>query len=547
MVAKSPRRIRNFKRPGALQILEESVHLLRMNTAAFLSNYYIGSLPFALGFLYFWADMSRSAYAAERLPVAALGLGLLFAWMKFWHFIFCGRIRAYLHGTALTDSPFRSWASVVATQTLIQASGFIILPLAGMVVIPLGWCYAFYQNASVPSDQYAAGVGSVCKYAWQQARLWPRQNHIVILILTLFGIVVFINTAACVVIVPHLIKKLLSIETVFTLSGIHMINTTFWAVCFCLTYLFIDPLIKTAYTLRCYYGAAVKTGADLKADLRPFVRFGSRVAAAGIIGIMLISSTPVRADNQQPIETEALDRSIEEVLNRPEFAWRMPRDFKPPAEEIEKGPLMRIVEWLGDKLVIALKTVTGWIERLAEWLAGLIPENNSRSTSTTDWIKSARILIVLLLSVLLCLMLWILYKILQRRRPSPVELEAVAAEPDPDLTDENVHADELPLNRWLDLAKQLRQKGEWRLAMRALYLATLAYLAEKNKITIAAYKSNQDYLNEVYRRAHDNKDLLAAFTDSVNRFERVWYGMRKMSRSDYKRYQSVQKRIMTFA
>ena len=547
MVDRSSRRLRNFKRPGTLQILEESVHLLRMNTAAFLSSYYIGSLPFALGILYFWADMSRSAYAAERLPIAALGLGLLFAWMKFWHFIFCSRIQAHLQGTSFAGRPFSDLLSMAAMQTLIQASGFIVLPLASLAVIPLGWCYAFYQNASIPSDQHPTGIGSLCKNAWQQARLWPRQNHMVILTLSLFSIVVFFNTAVCVVIIPYLFKKFLGIESVFTLSGIHMINTTFWAVCLCLTYLFVDPLIKTVFTLRCYYGAALKTGTDIRADLNRFVHIGSRIAAAGIIGILLISSAPTWADQQRPIETKALDQSIEEVLSRPEFTWRMPRDFKPPAEEVEKGPFVRIVEWIGDKFVIVIKAVYGWVERLVEWLAELIPKSENAPPSSADWVKSARVLIVLLLSVLLCMMLWIFYRVLGRRRSNSVDMEAVAVVPDLDLSDENVHADELPLNRWLDLAKELHRKGEWRLAMRALYLATLAHLGEENKITIATYKSNRDYLNELHRRAHDNKDLLTAFVDIVNRFETVWYGMRKIARSDFERYQSIQKRIMAFA
>ena len=50
---------------SALRIIEEAVHLLRTGPGLLLSVYYLGSVPFVLGLLYFWADMSRSPNANE--------------------------------------------------------------------------------------------------------------------------------------------------------------------------------------------------------------------------------------------------------------------------------------------------------------------------------------------------------------------------------------------------------------------------------------------------------------------------------------------------
>ena len=71
-------------------------------------------------------------------------------------------------------------------------------------------------------------------------------------------------------------------------------------------------------------------------------------------------------------------------------------------------------------------------------------------------------------------MAFIFIRIWQRRRVKPVETISTSAIPVPDLTDEKVKADDLSTNRWLSLAGELADKGELRLAMRALYLATLA-------------------------------------------------------------------------
>ena len=63
----------------------------------------------------------------------------------------------------------------------------------------------------------------------------------------------------------------------------------------------------------------------------------------------------------------------------------------------------------------------------------------------------------------------------------------------------------LPANRWLDLAKELMAKGSLRLAMRALYLATLSYFAERELVTVEIYKSNRDYERELQRRLADQR------------------------------------------
>ncbi len=59
---------------SALELAEEAFHLLRQAPARVLAFYAIGAVPFVLGFLYFWADLSRSAYAADHAVAAALGV-----------------------------------------------------------------------------------------------------------------------------------------------------------------------------------------------------------------------------------------------------------------------------------------------------------------------------------------------------------------------------------------------------------------------------------------------------------------------------------------
>ena len=254
---------------SAIRMVEESVHLLRSAPVALLAGYYLGSVPFVLGLLYFWADMSRSAHASEHSAMAAAGLAFLFVWMKFWQSVFALQVRSRIFGATASRWSLRRIASITATQALIQSTRIIVMPIAGLMMIPFGYCYAFYQNASVHLDGDVQNVSSTARWSWSQAKLWPRQNHLLIGVFWLFGLVILLNVSITAFMLPQLVKTLFGIHTVFTLTGIRMLlNTTFWIAMLGTTYLLLDPFIKTAYVLRCFYGSALETGEDLKTELQ---------------------------------------------------------------------------------------------------------------------------------------------------------------------------------------------------------------------------------------------------------------------------------------
>src|SRR5437867_9689975 len=118
---------------GGLDLIDEAAHLLRAASSATLATYYLGAIPFVLGFLYFWADMSRSPFADQHLAEAALGTAALFIWMKFCHAWFARRIRAQLAAEPMPEWNIRQSLRVLLTQAVIQPSGLFIIPLALIV------------------------------------------------------------------------------------------------------------------------------------------------------------------------------------------------------------------------------------------------------------------------------------------------------------------------------------------------------------------------------------------------------------------------------
>ena len=557
-VAKPVIRNRRPQRRSAIRILEEAVHLLRGAPGHLFAYYYTGSLPFILGLLYFWGDMSRNAYATDYSAIASLGMALLFVWMKSWQAVFATRIKSIIINQPAYRLSWHRIFTLVANQALIHASGFLVLPLAALVMLPFGWCYAFYQNTTVLEDRQSQGLSRLYQRSWQQAKLWPNQNHILLSVFFVFGIIVFLNLAIFLFIVPYLLKKFLGFESIFTMSGIDSLNTTFLATTIGLTYLCMDPLVKTAYIMRCYYGEALKSGADIKDQLSRLVQQGKTLVTFVFLILFLFPSVifatvphEVRPGTVEiginSVAAEDLDHSIEQVLSRREFAWRLPRERRIEEEPEKLGPVATVLKWAWRMLSKGIKTLWRWLVEFLEWLIDLLLKRDSaKNDSDTSWQMSVRGWLIVLLVLAAGVSIYLLWRFWQRRRirPGPVESEAVTVVPD--LTDDELTADDLPVDRWLAMAKELWAQGSVRLAMRALYLAILAHLGEHDLINIEVYKSNLDYTHELQRRAHDNPDLLKAFSTVVTLLERVWFGMHKISQQEVETFTTNQKRIMTF-
>ena len=533
----------------AIRMIEEAVHILRAAPGALLTFYYVGSVPFVLGLLYFWADMSRSANAHQYSAMAAMGLSFLFIWMKFWQTVYMLRVRAHIFGEIRLQWTLPRVVSIVATQSLVQATRIFVLPLASLMVVPYGFCYAFYQNVSVYEKAQGQTLSSACKWAWYQARLWPRQNHLLIGIYWLVGVVIFVNVSISVIFIPQMVKTLFGIDSAFTISGIYMVlNTTFWIVVLGITYLLLDPFIKATYVLRCFYGSALQSGEDLKTELGQILADKKKMVAGFLIVSLCVSPFSSFAVQKEPVTAVELDRSIEETMGRREFTWRMPREVNEMEEKENKGPLAAAVDWLVEMVGKGLNKIGDWITKLIKWLGSLLPKPDQKTESANgSWIAPVRMVLLILIILLLAVLTFIFVRIWRRHRSGVVESVDAVAAPIPDLADESVTADDVSTNRWLTMAGELADKGEFRLAMRALYLATLAHLADHDMITIEEYKSNREYERELKRRAHEHKELISIFSTSLNFFECVWYGMYRIARSDFDVFATNHRRIMAFA
>jgi hypothetical protein len=304
-----------------------------------------------------------------------------------------------------------------------------------------------------------------------------------------------------------------------------------------ITFLCIDPLLKGVYILRCFYGESLQTGQDLKAELKSFSAPAGIPAAALIL---LLCFSPLMAsgadtlerdpnakpDKQNAVASPDLNRSIDEVIQQREYSWRLPREGAPKVKDESE---LSAIERFFKSIESGFKALGRWIKDWFEWLDR---QGGRRPGTSLDGLSLAGVmkgLLVLLVVALAGLIIWLLVRLWRNQGPA-LEVAAEALPAAPDVSDENVGADQLPEDGWIRLARELLERGELRLALRALYLAALAHLAERNLITLAKYKSNRDYERELLRRGHALAEVPGLFSQSVSAFERVWYGRHGVSR-----------------
>ncbi|MFV1994113.1 MAG: hypothetical protein ACC661_01655 [Verrucomicrobiales bacterium] len=537
-----------YRGKGVLELIEEAVHALRRCGFPVLAYYYVGALPFVLGFLFFWSEMARSSFALQRSVGASLALAMLYLWMKIWQSIFCRRVLE----SWSPDSEFENLGPgrlirYGAVQVLLQAVAIPAQLAAFLLVVPFAWVYAIFQNATVlgfSRDHGKAPLRNLLRLAARQSNYQARENHLLILTGSVFAFFAWLNLLSVLVLIPILAKKFFGIESVFSVSPeAAYLNTTFVAVSLAVAFLCVSPLAKVVYTLRCFYGLSEASGSDLEWRLdylRSRRAAGKR--AALVAGLFVLGAMSLRGAERPPnagapaggaITALEMDSAIEEVIHRSRYLWRFPREMAP---EDELGPVARFFRATSVKIRSLFGSVAGAIDDLfakfRRWIGGRDFQWDRRAEpSKLDWAMAMRGATYLVGALVLAAILVVAMRSWRRRHVLEAEADDEGVNPgEIDLESEAIMASQLPEEQWMTLAREQIERGEFRLAVRALFLASLASLGQRRLLRIERSKSNLDYLGELQRRGRSDAELQSAFGENVRVFERSWYGFHGVSR-----------------
>ena len=179
---------------------------------------------------------------------------------------------------------------------------------------------------------------------------------------------------------------------------------------------------------------------------------------------------------------------LREILARPEFQWE------------ESQPIV----------------IPDWLDRILNWLDQL----TNRVLNTA--LSFGRIPLLVTAVLLFLLSLFFVSRGLSRSLVREAHLEGEGSESDNLLTSQGA----------FKRAEDLSVQGDYRNAIRYLYLSSLLVLDEQGVMRYDRSRTNREYLRSVSSRP----ELAAPLRDVIEVFDRVWYGFQKVDENTYKSY-----------
>jgi hypothetical protein len=481
-----------------IELLEEAVALVRQAPARAWTWYLAGAIPFFAALL-FYIRATTGALAVPDPAAAALALALLFGWRQFTRSVFGRLLTEQLSGVPHLP---RLWLRA-AVRTWF----------AGMLRVlffwlPAPWLSALFRN-------YQA-------YAWdeehalrQTAAMAARGGNPLVSWLTLWAVSFFVwlNILMGMAAGPMLYKIFTGEEAALTRNAAAMLNRTVFAASLATAWCLADVLMEAMYVLRRYYGESERSGADL-------VRAWRRTLTS--VGISILMAAGLHAQTPPPVPSETqLNHAIDDVLSQQQYQWR-----EAPPQTASDSAFVKWTRSLVDSVQRGFKAITRPIRRLwnafMRWLRGSLESKGQPDgpRAPVDALRLAAVLVsIVLAGVLIALLLG------SRSRRAVRAAEVPPAGPLPvDLSDPGISAADLAEEQWLALAREWMSKGDSRMALRAWFLACLAWLGRRELVSIGRHKSNLDYRRELAWRARGIAGLDQEFAARVRTFESAWYG-----------------------
>jgi hypothetical protein len=208
---------------------------------------------------------------------------------------------------------------------------------------------------------------------------------------------------------------------------------------------------------------------------------------ANLLGSLETERRVLALEDSQPGDLQAL----QDILARPEYGWAA-----------GSSPSL-----LNDLM-----------QRFLDWLSEILGDSEPVTISVGG---GAVDLTALIASVLIGLMLAFSLASLFRDFVSESALDA-----------ENGHEEPLSARSALSRAETLSKDGDYRSAVRYLYLSALLILDERGLLYYDRTKTNREYL----RRVAENPKIAGLLREVINVFDRVWYGFQPIDEETYNHY-----------
>jgi hypothetical protein len=180
----------------------------------------------------------------------------------------------------------------------------------------------------------------------------------------------------------------------------------------------------------------------------------------------------------------------------------------------------------GDAYQSSPQPPPSWLEetwqKIEDWLKKKGTHTSTPSISPTF----VRAIFILLIAALVALLVAIIVPLIVRRGAQPKA-------PRPDLDEEEALVEQRDGDRLLTLAEQKAAAGDYRLAFRLVYLATLIALDSGGVLRFDRSKTNWEYLRALQMAGRT--DVADKMRPMTRTFDRVWYGLSPAGAIEFER------------
>ncbi len=521
---------------SAVDQLEQSFHLLRQAPVPAFLWFYSGAFPFCLVVIYAVGEVTRPERTSYDMGVLGFLVAIAYLWMRCGQSAFCRRLWVIMQGDD-QSLPIGKRLRQGVAMLLLQSFWVPAMALGTILVFPAGWVVSMFQSAQAlcfTCDLGKAPVFSLIGKSFRSANYSWLGMHGALGVMTVITFFAFLNLIMLIAYVPNLLQSWFAWSTFFTENPVKsLLGTATLTSLGLLCYLVVAPFSAAFFTYRAFQAEAQSSGADLSARLNQVTRSRAsgesspsslrrtKVSLSALFlafgGLFLFAEA-----HAAPGEVENLKRVIQEVGQSSKYDWNTESDLKGANEEREKGWFAEQLEGMVDFLGRVRETVRQFFRDLFDRQPNPAPRSEPRSFDGSGLLTLFRVIVIV---VAVGLVAWIIFLIVEKLRETPAEASDSDIEVDTiDLESEDLLATDLSEKEWVELAHEKTGEGDPRLAMRALFLASLASLNEKGLLLIKKEKSNRDYRHELRRKAHRSGVSVLDFAGLVRHFEDVWYG-----------------------
>ena len=238
-----------------------------------------------------------------------------------------------------------------------------------------------------------------------------------------------------------------------------------------------------------------------------------------VLTLFCLAAAPASPGAPTPLISH---QRLEKILGLPGYhRWQRP----PISRKVLENPVSRYFSHLYRQLKSLINPLLKWLKWKLNQHHNVRRTRTHKAGSRSDDFGAVagamgRVLLIFLAVIAAGLIAWIVWTLIQQKRGP--KIATAPAIPPINVKKAMAEGDALAQSSdaWMNLAAELGNAGDWRMAYRAMYLALLSSLHAAGRITFRKSLTNRTYVAR-YRGPAEECRTFSALTEI---FDRVWYG-----------------------